>query len=63
MSSFSVTVNDGTQVPWLAFGSGTALWMQDAAAQVEHAIKAGFVHIDTAQMYANEDSVGRLSLD
>lgn len=33
--------------------------MQDAAAQVAHALNAGLVHIDTAQMYQNEDSVGR----
>ncbi|EKM55133.1 uncharacterized protein PHACADRAFT_195160 [Phanerochaete carnosa HHB-10118-sp] len=59
MSSLRIALNDGIQLPWLAFGSGTALWQQDAAAQVEHAIRAGFVHIDTAQMYQNEDSVGR----
>ena len=58
MSPPSITLADGTVVPWLAFGSGTSLWQQDASAQVANAIKAGFTHIDTAQMYANEDSVG-----
>ncbi|KAF7793208.1 hypothetical protein EIP86_004317 [Pleurotus ostreatoroseus] len=53
-----IRLNDGTTMPALAFGSGTALWQQDAAEQVTNAIKAGFRHIDTAQMYANEESVG-----
>ena len=53
-----ITLNDGTAMPALAFGSGTALWQRDAAEQVTNAIKAGFRHIDTAQMYANEESVG-----
>lgn len=59
MAQHTVSLNDGASVPWLAFGTGTALWQQDAAAQVAHALRAGFVHIDTAQMYGNEDSVGR----
>ena len=58
MTSLNIPLNDGTNVPWLGFGSGTALWQQDAAEQVSNAIKAGFRHIDTAQMYANEESVG-----
>ena len=58
MTSLTIPLNDGTTMPWLAFGSGTALWQQDAAEQVANAIKAGFRHIDTAQMYANEESVG-----
>ncbi|PSR75409.1 hypothetical protein PHLCEN_2v9167 [Hermanssonia centrifuga] len=58
MPSLTIPLLDGTSVPWLAFGSGTALWQQDAAEQVSNAITAGFRHIDTAQMYANESSVG-----
>jgi diketogulonate reductase-like aldo/keto reductase len=60
MSSVStILLNDGTAVPALAFGTGTALYYRDAAKQVQNAIEAGFIHIDTAQMYGNEDSVGR----
>ena len=58
MATLPISLNDGTNIPWLAFGSGTALYGQDASTQVENAIKAGFRHIDTAQMYSNEDSVG-----
>ena len=59
MSVPVVQLNDRTYIPSLGFGSGTALWQRDAAEQVTNAIKAGFRHIDTAQMYANEDSVGQ----
>jgi hypothetical protein len=54
----SVKLNDGTSIPTIAFGSGTALYGKDAAKAVVLAIKTGFRHIDTAQAYANEDSVG-----
>jgi diketogulonate reductase-like aldo/keto reductase len=53
----AVTLNDGIVVPTLAFGTGTALWHQDAAKQIKNAIEAGFTHIDTAQFYGNEASV------
>ena len=51
-------LNDGHSIPWLAFGSGTAFWKQDARQATLTAINAGFRHIDTAQMYGNEDTVG-----
>ncbi|KIP12225.1 hypothetical protein PHLGIDRAFT_62065, partial [Phlebiopsis gigantea 11061_1 CR5-6] len=51
-------LNDGTSIPWLAFGSGTALYGKDASDAVAAAIRAGFRHIDAAQMYANEEHVG-----
>ena len=54
----SVKLNDGTTIPILAFGSGTALYGKDATKQVVQAIQAGFRHIDAAQMYRNEESVG-----
>ncbi|EJT96828.1 Aldo/keto reductase, partial [Dacryopinax primogenitus] len=49
---------DGHAVPQLAFGTGTALYGSNASLPVQRALKAGFVHIDAAQMYANEASVG-----
>jgi diketogulonate reductase-like aldo/keto reductase len=53
-----VPLNDGTQVPWLAFGTGTALYGRDAAALVSQAINTGIIHLDGAQAYANEETLG-----
>lgn len=58
MATLPIPLNNGTTIPWLAYGSGTALYNQDASKYVTAAIKAGFRHIDTAQMYANEEYVG-----
>ena len=55
----SVALNDGTSIPWLIYGSGTALRDKDASTPVLNAIKAGYRHIDCAQMFKNEESVGR----
>lgn len=54
----TITLADGTPVPHIAFGSGTALLRQECANSILTALKAGFTHIDTAQRYGNEDSVG-----
>lgn len=54
----SVTLNDGNEMPGIAFGTGSKWKGQDVAEYVELAIETGFSHIDTAQYYANEDSVG-----
>lgn len=51
-------LNDGHSIPWLAFGTGTALLRRDAAAEVRNAIEHGIVHLDGAQLYGNEDSLG-----
>jgi len=59
MSSSTISLNDHTSVPWIAFGTGTALYGQDAAAEVKQAIVGGFKHLDGAQSYRNEDSLGR----
>lgn len=56
--TMSLKLNDGTTIPFIAYGSGTALYGKDAAQSVVAAIKAGLRHIDAAQMYRNEDSVG-----
>lgn len=52
------TLNDGNRIPWLGFGTGTALYGQDAKAQVIQALENGIVHLDGAQMYGNEASLG-----
>ncbi|KAK0483726.1 NADP-dependent oxidoreductase domain-containing protein [Armillaria novae-zelandiae] len=54
----SYTLNDGTATPWVAFGTGTALYKKDAAEAVRVAIENGVTHLDGAQMYENEDSLG-----
>ena len=56
--SKSFALNDGSQIPRLAFGTGTALYQKDAADFVRIAIENNFIHLDGAQMYNNEDSMG-----
>jgi len=51
-------LNDGTHIPWLAFGTGTALYGRDATDFVKAAIDAGINHLDGAQMYKNEETLG-----
>ncbi|OBZ71627.1 NADPH-dependent conjugated polyketone reductase C1 [Grifola frondosa] len=55
----TVTLNDGNKMPAIAFGTGSKWKGQDVTEYVEQAIETGFSHIDTAQWYANEDSVGK----
>jgi diketogulonate reductase-like aldo/keto reductase len=38
--------------------TGTALYGQDASTQVVQALETGFKHLDAAQYYSNEKSVG-----
>lgn len=52
------SLNDGNQVPWIAFGTGTSLRQQNVQNPVENAIANGFTHLDGAQMYENEESLG-----
>jgi diketogulonate reductase-like aldo/keto reductase len=44
----SIPLNDGSSIPWLGYGSSTALFDKPATEAVSQAIKAGFRHIDTA---------------
>ncbi|KAF9511664.1 hypothetical protein BS47DRAFT_1144129 [Hydnum rufescens UP504] len=55
----SIFLNDGNQIPQLAFGTGSVNKGIDMHTVVEHAIEHGIHHIDTAQAYENEESVGR----
>lgn len=55
----SIRLTDGTSMPSLIYGSGTALRDREVADAVANAIKAGFRHIDCAQKYGNEESVGQ----
>ena len=54
----TLVLNDGTQVPWIAFGTGTALFGKDATHAITVAIENGFTHLDGAQVYRNEASLG-----
>ncbi|QRV91125.1 aldo/keto reductase family protein [Ceratobasidium sp. AG-Ba] len=55
----TIKLRDGTVVPTLGFGTGTALYGRDATAAVRQAIeKAGYTHVDCAEAYGNENSVG-----
>jgi diketogulonate reductase-like aldo/keto reductase len=52
------TLNDGSHIPWLGFGTGTALYKQDVTDLVRVAIENKIIHLDGAQMYQNEDTMG-----
>ncbi|KDR73488.1 hypothetical protein GALMADRAFT_72096 [Galerina marginata CBS 339.88] len=52
------TLNNGVAIPWLGFGTGTALYGRDAANFVRLAIDNNITHLDGAQMYNNEDTLG-----
>ena len=54
----SYILNDGTRIPWLAFGTGTTLYAKDCTALALKALSLGFMHLDTAEAYENEDSLG-----
>lgn len=52
------TLIDGTEFIWPVYGSGTSLRDTDCSTQIAAALRAGFRHIDCAQMYHNEAAVG-----
>ncbi|KAG8894378.1 hypothetical protein FRB99_001315, partial [Tulasnella sp. 403] len=54
----TVVLNDGRQIPEIAFGTGSVWKGKDAEPYVVKAINAGFSHVDCAQAYGNEESVG-----
>lgn len=54
----TIQLSDGTSTPWLAFGTGTAYYKKEAKDGVLLAFERGFTHIDAAQIYMNEESVG-----
>ncbi|KAI6005671.1 NADP-dependent oxidoreductase domain-containing protein [Pisolithus albus] len=58
MDGSQLTLNDETRIPWIAFGTGTALYGEDAQQAVTVAIRNGFTHLDGAQQYNNEESLG-----
>ena len=53
----ATTLNDGTSIPQLGFGT-YQIAPADAKAATLAALEAGYRHIDTAEMYGNEKEVG-----
>ncbi len=55
----TVTLNNGVEMP--IFGLG--VWRSKSGEETENAVKwaieAGYIHIDTASLYKNEESVGK----
>ncbi|KAI0675866.1 Aldo/keto reductase [Trametes maxima] len=58
MAPLTIPLNDGHRIPWLGFGTGTALLNKDAADAIRNAIEHGIVHLDGAEIYTNEESLG-----
>lgn len=54
----TVSLNDGSSIPSLAFGTGTSLFGKNATEYVRMAIENGITHLDGAQLYDNEPSLG-----
>jgi 2,5-diketo-D-gluconate reductase A len=52
-----IALHDGTTIPQLGFGV-FQVPPRDTADTVAQALQAGYRHIDTAQMYGNEEGVG-----
>ncbi|KAJ7625254.1 NADP-dependent oxidoreductase domain-containing protein [Mycena polygramma] len=59
----TVNLNDGNKIPAIAFGTGTALKGKDVTYFCQQAIDSGFSHIDTAQAYGTEETVGQAIKD
>ncbi|WYZ36563.1 hypothetical protein EsH8_II_000069 [Colletotrichum jinshuiense] len=60
-----LTLNDGNQIPMLAYGLGTANYKSEGAGFDEKvventvtAIKVGYRHLDGAEVYGNEEELG-----
>ncbi|EMR72653.1 putative aldehyde reductase 1 protein [Eutypa lata UCREL1] len=58
----SLKLNDGNEIPMLAYGLGTARQGEKAEDIIDYttkAIKAGFTHLDGAESYRNETELGQ----
>ncbi len=55
----STTLNNGVKMPWFGLG----VWKSKSGEETENAVKwaleAGYIHVDTAALYNNEESVGK----
>ena len=57
------TLSKGVQIPKIGFGTWQIPDGEEAYNSVAHALKVGYNHVDTAQIYGNEVSVGRAIAD
>src|SRR3954454_7090141 len=57
------TLNDGSEIPLLGFGVWQVADGRECEDAVRWALETGYRHVDTAQAYENEDSVGRALRD
>ena len=58
-----VTLSDGNRMPLLGLGVWDAKSGKETYDAVIHALKTGYRHIDTAEMYGNEKDVGSAVID
>jgi methylglyoxal/glyoxal reductase len=54
-----VKLNNGVEIPWVGLGVFKSEPGPETQQAVEWALEIGYRHIDTAALYANEESVGR----
>lgn len=52
------TLNNGVKMPWLGLGVWRVEEGDEVISSVRHALEAGYVSIDTAAVYGNEEGVG-----
>ena len=55
-----IRLNNGVEIPRLGFGVWQAKNGEEAENAIGYALEAGYRHIDTAAVYGNEESVGRV---
>lgn len=53
------TLSDGVMIPKIGFGTWQMQNDDNTTKVIENAINVGYKHIDTAQMYGNEEAVGQ----
>ncbi len=58
----TITLNDGVRIPQLGFGT-FQIDPAQTSDKVKAALDTGYRHIDTAQMYGNEEGVGQAIAD
>lgn len=57
------TLANGVRVPKIGFGTWQIPEGEEVYQAVRHALKVGYTHVDTAQIYGNEVGVGRAIAD